>query len=153
MPRKAATVLTTLLVFNFASVVLADTPVSMVSEQRTATDTATPLTAQEKALYAASQRDAVQNSPFRRDGIGGGTMIWITLTEPGGKPVYINVEHVTSIRSHTQIPGARAQLDLASGKFQGVQEDAEHIMQLISANSGARENDGPPRTNRPASSS
>jgi hypothetical protein len=30
---------------------------------------------------------------------------------------------------------------LASGKFQGVQEDVEEVMQLISAASGARDND------------
>ena len=52
----------------------------------------------------------------------------------------VNVEHVTSVRSDTQIPGARAQLDLTSGKFQGVQENVEQIMQLISATSGAHEN-------------
>jgi hypothetical protein len=53
------------------------------------------------------------------------------------------VEHVTSVRSDTQIPGARAQLDLTSGKFQGVQEDVEQVMQLIST-PGARENDETP---------
>jgi hypothetical protein len=63
------------------------------------------------------------------------------LTEPGGKLIHINVEHVTSVRADAQIPGARAQLDLASGKFQGVQENVEQVMQLISATSGAREND------------
>jgi hypothetical protein len=68
-------------------------------------------------------------------------MVWIKLTEPGGKLIHINVEQVTSVRADTQIPGARAQLDLASGKFQGVQENVEQIMQLISAISGAREND------------
>jgi hypothetical protein len=30
---------------------------------------------------------------------------------------------------------------LASGKFQGVQENVEQVMQLISATSGVREND------------
>jgi hypothetical protein len=66
------------------------------------------------------------------------------LTEPGGKLIHINVEHVTSVRSDTQIPGARAQLDLTSGKFQGVQENVEQVMQLISATPGARENDETP---------
>jgi hypothetical protein len=65
------------------------------------------------------------------------------LTEPGGKLIHINVEHVTSVRSDTQIPGARAQLDLTSGKFQGVQETIDEIMALISPVSGARENDEP----------
>jgi uncharacterized protein YlzI (FlbEa/FlbD family) len=68
----------------------------------------------------------------------------IKLTEPGGKPIHINVEHVTSVRSDTQIPGARTQLDLTSGKFQGVQENVEQVMQLISATPGARENDETP---------
>ena len=68
----------------------------------------------------------------------------VKLTEPGGKLIHINVEHVTSVRSDTQIPGARAQLDLTSGKFQGVQENVEQVMQLISAAPGARENDETP---------
>jgi hypothetical protein len=51
---------------------------------------------------------------------------------------------IMSIRSDTQIPGARAQLDLTSGKFQGVQENVEQVMQLISAAPGARENDETP---------
>jgi hypothetical protein len=66
------------------------------------------------------------------------------LTEPGGKLIHINVEHVTSVRADTQIPGAKAQLDLTSGKFQGVQENVEQVMQLISAIPGARENDETP---------
>jgi hypothetical protein len=57
--------------------------------------------------------------------------------------IHINVEHVTAVRSDTQIPGARAQLDLTSGKFQGVQEDIEQVMQLILAAPGTRENDEP----------
>jgi uncharacterized protein YlzI (FlbEa/FlbD family) len=65
----------------------------------------------------------------------------VKLTELGGKRIHINLEHITSVRSDTQVPGARAQLDLTSGKFQGVQEDIEEVMQLISAASGAREND------------
>jgi uncharacterized protein YlzI (FlbEa/FlbD family) len=77
------------------------------------------------------------------DGTTGRTTAWIKLTEPGGKPIHINVEHVTSVRSDTQIPGAKAQLDLTSGKFQGVQEDVERVMQLIST-PGAREDDETP---------
>jgi hypothetical protein len=71
-------------------------------------------------------------------------IVWLKLTEPGGKLIHINVEHVTSVRSDTQIPGARAQLDLTSGKFQGVQENVEQVMQLISAAPGAHENDETP---------
>jgi hypothetical protein len=41
----------------------------------------------------------------------------------------------------TQILGARAQIDLASGKFQGVQENVDQVMQLIMAAAGARAND------------
>ena len=46
---------------------------------------------------------------------------YLKLTEPNGKLIHINVEQVTSIRSDTQIPGANAELGLASGKVQGVQ--------------------------------
>ena len=74
-----------------------------------------------------------------RGGTTGRTMAWIKLTEPGGKLIHINVEHVTSVRSDTLIPGARAQLDLTSGKFQGVQETIDEIMALISPAPGARE--------------
>jgi hypothetical protein len=63
------------------------------------------------------------------------------LTEPGGKLIHVNLEHVTAVRSDTQIPGAKAQLDLTSGKFQGVQENVEQVMQLILATPGAAEND------------
>jgi len=63
----------------------------------------------------------------------GKTIAWIKLTEPGGKPIHINVEHVTSVRSTTLVPGAESQLDLASGKFQGVQENVDQVMQLITA--------------------
>jgi hypothetical protein len=65
------------------------------------------------------------------------------LTEPGGKLIHINLEHVTSVRSATVIPGARAQLDLTSGKFQGVQEDVEQVMELISGIPGARDDETP----------
>lgn len=68
-------------------------------------------------------------------------MAWIKLTEPGGNPIHINVEQIISIRSNTQIPGAKAQLDLASGKFQGVQENVDQVMQLITATAGTYAND------------
>jgi hypothetical protein len=60
-------------------------------------------------------------------------MAWIKLTEPSGKQIHINVEHVTSVRSATLIPGAEAQLEFASGKFQGVLETVNQVMQLITA--------------------
>ena len=67
-------------------------------------------------------------------------MAWIKLTVPGGNLIYINVEHVTSVRSDTQIPGAKAQLDLASGKLQGVQENVDQVMQLIMRTAGSLAN-------------
>src|SRR5262245_33704997 len=158
MSRKAATTLAVLLVFGTASTVLAEAnnrtdypgsfgqrPVSMMSNGLTGAidDTAKPFTTEGKASFAASQLALAQSAPFCR-GITGKTVVWIKLTEPGGKLIHINVEHVTSVRSDTQIPGARAQLDLTSGKFQGVQENVEQVMQLISATPGARENDETP---------
>src|SRR5262249_22806726 len=121
MSRKAAAALAVLLVLGTASVVRAD------ADNRS----------------AASRLAVGRSAPFCRDGIAMRARAWIKLTEPGGKLIHINVEHVTSVRSDTQIPGARAQLDLTSGKFQGVQESIEQIMQLISATAGAREKDEP----------
>jgi hypothetical protein len=135
MPRKGTMVLASLLVFGTTSVVLGDT------NNRTDYH---GLVAQRPVLMTMSNgrtgavNDAASSfaAPQR---IAGSTMAWIKLTEPGGKLIHINVEHVTSVRSDTQIPGARAQLDLTSGKFQGVQENVEQVMQLISATSGAHE--------------
>jgi hypothetical protein len=147
MSRKTATTLAVLLVFGTASAALADgkRPVSMTSNGRTGAvnDAAEPFTTEKNASFAASQPALARSAPFRR-GITGKTVVWIKLTEPGGKLIHINVEHVTSVRSDTQIPGARAQLDLTSGKFQGVQESVEQVMQLISAAPGAPENDETP---------
>jgi hypothetical protein len=159
MPRKATTALAAaLLVFGTASVVLADTNdrtddqgslaqrlVSIMSNGRTGAvnDAAKPFTTEKNASFAASQLALAQSAPFCR-GITGKTIVWIKLTEPGGKLIHINVEHVTSVRSDTQIPGARAQLDLTSGKFQGVQENVEQVMQLMSPAPGAGENDETP---------
>jgi hypothetical protein len=144
MPRKGTMALAALLVFGTASAVLADTNNridyhGLVAQRRVLTttsngrtgavnDAARAFPTEEKSLFAAPQR------------IAGRTTAWIKLTEPGGKLIHINVEHVTSVRSDTQIPGARAQLDLTSGKFQGVQENVEQIMQLISATSSTHEN-------------
>ena len=124
---------------------LAQRPVSMMSNGRTGAvkDAAKPFTTEKNASFAASQLALAQSAPFCR-GITGKMIVWIKLTEPGGKLIHINVEHVTSVRSDTQIPGARAQLDLTSGKFQGVQENVEQVMQLISATPAARENDETP---------
>ena len=157
MPGKTKTALAALLFFGSASAVLADTnnrtdhhgsvvrravSVAMSKDRSAAVnDAAKPFTTEEKASFAASQLALVQSVPFCRGGITGGTMVWIKLTEPGGKLIHINMEQVTSVRSDTQIPGARAQLDLASGKFQGVQENVDQVMQLITATAGAREND------------
>ena len=117
MSRKAAAALAVLLVLGTASAVRAD------ADDR----------------IAASRLAVERSAPLCRDGIAGRSRIWIKLTEPGGKLIHINVEHVTSVRSDTQIPGARAQLDLTSGKFQGVQETIDEIMALISPAPGARE--------------
>jgi hypothetical protein len=121
MSRKAAAALAVLLVLGTASAVRADAD----------------------NPSAASRLAAGRSAPFCRDGIAGRSRIWIRLTEPGGKLIHINLEHVTAVRSDTQIPGARAQLDLTSGKFQAVQENIEQVMQLILAAQGAAEHDEP----------
>jgi uncharacterized protein YlzI (FlbEa/FlbD family) len=153
MLSKAAAALTALvLVFGTAPRLLADMPnrigshglsaerwVPTVSNDRFA---AMNDAASEKESFAASQLALLQRAFFCRSGVTGGMAVWIKLTEPGGKLIHINLEHVTSVRTATQVPGARAQLDLANGKFQGVQEAVEEVMQLISAASGARESDG-----------
>jgi hypothetical protein len=144
MPPNATTALAALLVFGTASVVWADgnnqtdgsfaqRPVSNVSNSRTAMNDAAN-------SFAPKERSAASQPAIAHDRTTGRTTAWIKLTEPGGKPIHINVEHVTSVRSDTQIPGANAQLDLTSGKFQGVQENVEQVMQLIPAAPDAREN-------------
>ena len=65
-----------------------------------------------------------------------GEMTWIKLTEPTAKPIYVNVSQVTSLRADSQIPGANAELGFASGKLQGVRENADDVMQLIAAIAG-----------------
>jgi uncharacterized protein YlzI (FlbEa/FlbD family) len=158
MSRKVATTLVVLLVFGTASTVLADAnnpadylssfdprPVSVMSNDRTraVNNVAEPFATEKNASFAASQPAFAQRPPFRR-GITNKTIVWIKLTEPGGNLIHINLEHITSVRSGTLIPSARAQLDLTNGKFQGVQESVEQIMQLISAVPSARENDETP---------
>ena len=158
MPRKVATTLAVLIVFGTASAALADAnnradylssfdqrPLSMMSNGRTraVNDVAEPFATEKNASSAASQPALAQRPPFRR-GIRGKKIVWIKLTEPSGNLIHINLEHITSVRSATLIPSARAQLDLTSGKFQGVRESVEQVMQLISAVPGARENDETP---------
>ena len=92
-------------------------------------DAGKPFTSEKNGSFAPSRADLAQSTPFRR-GTTAETSVWIKLTEPGGKLIHINLGHVTSVRSATVIPGARAQLELTSGKFQGVQEDVEQIMEL-----------------------
>jgi hypothetical protein len=145
MPHKTTAALAAVLFFGGASVVWADDnsqingsfaqqPVAIVSNGRTAVN---------QAAKAFPSEEGPLLAPSQRDGTTVRTTAWIRLTEPGGKPIHINVEHVTSVRADTQIPGARAQLDLTSGKFQGVQEDIAQVMQLIST-PGARENEEAP---------
>jgi hypothetical protein len=157
MPSRTKTALAALLFFGSASAVFADTtyrtyhdgsvprrvvPMIMSNGRTGAVDHAErPFIAEEKAWLAAPQPTLVQSAPFCVRGITGTRMAWIKLTEPGGKLIHINVEQVTSVRSDTQIPGANAQLDLASGKLQGVQENVDQVMELITATAGARAND------------
>jgi hypothetical protein len=153
MPRAAPAGLAVLLVLGSVSVVWADASnridargsfaqghVSTISSGRTGAgnDAAKSVVAEEAASFAASEVAPVPSAPFCRR-ITSRKIVWIKLTEPGGKLIHINVNHVTSVRSDTQVPGARAQIDLTSGKFQGVQESAEQVMQLISAGPGGRE--------------
>ena len=148
MPAKAAVVLAAPLVFA-AALAFADTP-SRTGDR--APFVAEPVSkapveriaglidaANGKESLAASRR-ALQSAFFCRGGMDL-TTVWIKLTEPGGKAIHVNLEQITSIRSTTQVPGARAQLDFASGKFQGVQEDVDEVMRLISAAANARERD------------
>ena len=154
--RKAAATLAVLAAFGTASTALADAdsqtvygalaerPASMsTGRTRVLNDVAKPFGIEENASPAASELRVAQSAPFRRDGIADRSRVWIRLTEPGGKSIHINLGHVTTVRSDTQIPGARAQLDLTSGKFQAVQENIEQVMQLILATQGAAGNDEP----------
>jgi hypothetical protein len=151
MFRKATTALIALLVFCFASSVWADggapvghhdasvkRPVSKMSNR--------PIGAVNGAArtFAAEKEGASAASPlvpgvrFSRGGSAGKTKPWIKLTAPLGDPVYINIDQIVSVRSDTEISGAKTQVDFTSGKFQRVQEDVEQVMQLISAASDSR---------------
>jgi hypothetical protein len=157
MPYTASTALIALLVFGFPSVVLANPnnwtghhglfvqrPMSTVLNGRTwaVNDAAKPFEAEKKGSFVASP--LVPSAPFCRGSSSGRTKPWIELTEPGGEPVHINVDQIASVRSITDILGVRTQLDLASGKFQRVQETVGHVMRLISPTSDTRENDETP---------
>ena len=152
MLRKVTTALIALLVFGFPSVVSAQfnkradnhslfvqSRVSLMFNDRSGAvnDAARTFTTEDKRSFAALPR--VPSVLFCRDESAGGTKPWIKLTAPSGDPVHINVGQITSVRSDTEIPGAKAQLDLASGKFQRVQENVERVMQLISPTLDARE--------------
>jgi len=97
---------------------------------------ARPNAADKEAASAASPR--VPDVRFGRGDSARNTRPWIKLTGPLGDPVYINIEQIVSVRADTEISGARAQLDFTSGKFQRVREDAERVMQLISAASDSQ---------------
>jgi hypothetical protein len=155
MPSKTKTALAALLFFGPASAVLVNTndrndhgPVAQSAVSLTMSSGRTVglnhaqklFTAEEKAWFAAPEPALAQRAPFCRPGITGRTTAWLQLTEPGGNLIHINVEQVTSVRSNTQIPGAKAQLDLASGKLQGVQENVDQVMQLIMATPGSLAN-------------
>jgi hypothetical protein len=149
MCRNATTALAAVLFFGTTSFGWADgndqnqhsfaqSPAAIASSAGSgANESAMPFTRRGKPSLAASQRASA------RAGTVGRTTAWIKLTEPGGKAIHVNLEHVTSVRSDTQIPGAKAQLDLTSGKFQGVQEDIEQVMRLISAPSVGGNDDTP----------
>ena len=149
MPAKAAVVLAVPLVFA-ATVAFADTSnragyrspfVAEAMSQSSADRIAAVRDAVNGNESRASSQSALFKSAFFCRGGLDLTTVWIKLTDPGGNAIHVNLEHITSVRSTTQVPGARAQLDLTSGKFQGVQEDIEEVMRLISAASSARERD------------
>jgi len=149
MPAKAAVALAVPLIFA-ATVAFADMPnrtgyrdpFVAAAESKAPADRIAAMrnAVNGKELLAASQRALLQSAFFCRGGIDL-TTVWVKLTEPGGNVIHVNLEQITSIRSTTQVPGAKAQLDFASGKFQGVQEDVAEVMRLISAALNARERD------------
>lgn len=157
MVGNAKSVLVALLFFSSALSVLAGThlgsdhygsaaPQGAASVARTDDRTgamnraAKPVTAKEKAWSVPPRLSLVPSALVCHHGITDSTMVWIKLTTPGGGLIYINLEQVISVRSDTQVLGANAQLDLVSGKLQGVLEDVEQVMQLITAAAAARVN-------------
>jgi hypothetical protein len=124
--------------------VVVNRPASTMSNRliEAANDAARTFTADKREAFNASPMvPRAWSGPGRRSGR---TNPWIKLTAPGGEPVHINVEQVTSVRPDTEMSGANTQLDLASGRFQRVRENVDQVMQLISAISDAQENDNRP---------
>ena len=119
MSGKTKTVMAALFFFGSASAVLADTDnrtdhhesaarraVSVTMSNRrvaVASHAVKPSIPENKVGLAPPQLVFAQRTPLCRRGIAGSTMVWIKLTEPGGKLVHINVEQVTSVRSDTQM--------------------------------------------------
>lgn len=148
MLSKITTVLSSLLLFGSASSALAgshtrgDYYYDLIASRRAVSTalsldragvlgrTAGPVIAEEKAWLNVPRPAVVQTAPVCH-ATAGSTLVWIKLTAPGGGSIHINLDQVTSVRSDTQIPGANAQLDLTSGKFQGVREDVDQVMQMI----------------------
>ena len=158
MSCKVPTALVALLVFCFSPLALPDAgnqgnnhavvvkrPASTMSGRPTeaVSDVARAFTADERETFAASP--LVPCARFSRGASAGRTKPWIKLTAPGGEPVHVNVEQITSVRPDTEMSGANTQLDLASGKFQRVRENVDQVMQLISATSDGQENEGRPK--------
>jgi len=97
------------------------------------------LPAEGEAWSRMARSPVVQSTP-ECHAMAGSTSVWVKLTEPGGGPIHINVGQITSVRSDTQIPGAKAQLDLTSGKFQAVREDIDVVMRMITTAASLRVN-------------
>src|SRR5262245_66602877 len=99
MPSKTKMALATLVILGSASAVLADSndridhhgsaarrAVSVMTMSNDRIEAVNqPSTAEEKAWFAGPQLAHVQGA------ITGKTIAWIKLTEPGGKPIHINV--------------------------------------------------------------
>jgi hypothetical protein len=153
---RAATALIALLVFCFAPLALVDAggrvgDRGVVAERLASTMSNGPIGAANAPArkFIAEQTGAFAASPlvprvrFGRGSGAAGTKRWIKLTAPSGEPIYVNMEQIASIRSDSESPGANTHLELASGKFQRVQEAVEQVMRLISAISDAQETDEP----------
>src|SRR5262245_14573799 len=157
MSIKPKTVLVAVALFGSASSAFADgnfgndqfgstnprraVPVTMSNDGSRPPNRAAKPADKAETWFVPAQPVLLPGAPLCHHAVTDGTMVWVTLTTPGGGAIHINVEQVTSVRSDTQIPGAKAQLDLASGKLQGVVENVERVMQLITAAAAARVND------------
>ena len=103
---------------------------------------AKPVTAEENAWFAAPQPTLVQSALFCVRGITGTRMAWIKLTDTR-RQIDLHQLGTGNLRSNLTLKFLEpsAQLDLTSGKFQGVQENVDQVMQLITATAGPRAND------------